>query len=291
MSSFFEASGIVQWSRTADQELQEAFEGAHNRGTVTPIDRRLLMRSAADRLLAVNAYSRIALGRYLCEEIANQHCVNDHWEHDQPIFFATFIPKAGVVATGVHGVDLDGMKRSLQADLRGLSYLGTFEPGYYASLPSKDGGPGYQAICWHPHLLMWDLTTDQTARAIGRLRNSPNYEAVVAEFDAVDARQVANGELPETVAYLLKPPSHAYRVTRYPWVGENGEVRLRSDGTPRFYVGQRSSNLRKGERVTVFHSMKHLGLEELLVAGGQGSALRSRALHKATREFDSLRSR
>jgi hypothetical protein len=32
--------------------------------------------------------------------------------------------------------------------------------------------------------------------------------------------------------------------------------------------------------------MKHLVLEELLVAGGNGSALRARALQKAAEEFD-----
>lgn len=291
MSSFFEASGIEQWSRTADQELQEAFEGAHNRVTVTPIDRRLLTRSAADRLLAVNAYSRIALGRYLCEEIANQHCVNDHWEHDQPIFLGTLIPKEGLVRCNEPAVDIGNMKRRLQADLRGFDYIGMFEPGFYASLPSTDSGPRYEAICWHPHLLTWDVTADQAASLTEKLRKSGNYQAVVEEFQPVHSKQVANGELPDVVRYLLKPPSHAYRVTRYPWVDQDGKVRLKQDGTPRFYVGQRSSNLRKGERVTVFQSMKHLGLEELLVAGGQGSALRSRALHKATREFDSLRSR
>jgi hypothetical protein len=70
MSSFFQASGVEEWCRSADHQLKEAFDGAHNRGTVTKMDRRLLLRSVADRLLAVNAYSRISLARTLCEEIA-----------------------------------------------------------------------------------------------------------------------------------------------------------------------------------------------------------------------------
>ena len=53
------------------------------------------------------------------------------------------------------------MKRRLQADLRGLDYIGIFEPGYYASLPSADGGPGFQAISWHPHVLIWGVTHQQ----------------------------------------------------------------------------------------------------------------------------------
>jgi hypothetical protein len=38
MSSFFEASGIEGWCRSADQKLKEAFEGARSRATVTPVD-------------------------------------------------------------------------------------------------------------------------------------------------------------------------------------------------------------------------------------------------------------
>ncbi|MCW2225702.1 hypothetical protein M2232_009234 [Bradyrhizobium japonicum] len=284
--SLFEASGIEDWCRSADQKLKEAFEGAHNRGTVTQMDRRLLHRSAADRLLAVNVESRIALGRYLCEEIASQLCVNEHGEHESSVFFVTLIPKDGFVGIGVDGIDIGGMRRRLQADLRGLSYLGAFEPGYYASLPSSDGGPGHQAISWHPHLLMWGVAPEQMASLIGRLSKTENYQAVIEEFVPVHAEQVASGELPEVIGYLLKPPSHAYRVTRYPWIGRDGEVRLEADGTPRFYVGQRTSNLRKGERVKVFHAMKHLGLEELVVAGGEGSTSRTRALQKATKEFE-----
>jgi hypothetical protein len=161
-----------------------------------------------------------------------------------------------------------------------------FEPGYYASLPSADGGLSYQAISWHSHLLIWGVTLQQIAGLIRKLRKSGNYQAVVEEFASVQAEQVANGELPGTLGYILKPPSHAYRVTRYAWASPDHEVRLKPDGTPRFYVTQRTSNLRKGERIRVFHAMKHLRLEELLVAGGQGRALRARALRKAAKEFD-----
>lgn len=284
--SLFEASGIEDWCRSADQKLKEAFEGAHNRGTVTQMDRRLLHRSAADRLLAVNVESRIALGRYLCEEIASQICVNEHGEHESSVFFVTLIPKDGFVGIGVDGIDVGGMRRRLQADLRGLSYLGAFEPGYYASLPSSDGGPGHKLVSWHSHLLTWGVADEKIASLIGKLKSSGNYHALVEEFEPVHAEQVANGELPETIAYLLKPPSHSYRVTRYPWIDPDGEVRLKRNGMPRFYVRQRASNLRKGELVEVFHAMKHLGLDELVVAGREGSVSRTRALQKAAKEFE-----
>jgi hypothetical protein len=286
--SFFRSSGLQEWCQSSDQKLRDAFDTAHNRGTITTMDRRLLQPSAMDRMLAVNAHSRIRLGQALCEEVADRFCVNDDWEHNEPVFFATLIPKGGLRVADERGIDLGDMKRRLKADLRGLDYIAMFEPGYYASLPSADGGPSYQAISWHSHLLIWSVTLQQLAGLLWKLSKGGNHQAVVQEFEPVHAEQVANGGLPETVAYVLKPPSHAYRVTRYPWVDQDREIRLKPDGTPRFYVTQRSSNLRKGERIKVFHAMKHLSFEEVLVAGGQGRALRARALRKAAHRFDHL---
>jgi hypothetical protein len=281
MSSFFEASGIEKWCRSADQNLREAFDTAHNRGTVIPMDWRLLLPSAKGRLLAVNAHSRIDLGRVLCEEIGGLLCANEHWEHEKPIFFGTFIPKAGLVDLGGSRIDLSVVKDQLRSDLRGLSYVGVIEPGLYASLPCWEDRCSHQAISWHCHTLHWDMSFDQISSLTRRLGQVGHYRAAVAELRSVKIKQVANGELPDVVGYLLKPPSHAYRVTRYPWVDQNGEIRLKPDGTPRYYVRQRASNLRKGERLRVFHAMKHLRLDELLVTGGEGSALRSRALRSA----------
>ena len=46
------------------------------------MDRRLLLPSAVDQMLAVNAHSRIRLGQALCEEIADRFCLNEDWEHE-----------------------------------------------------------------------------------------------------------------------------------------------------------------------------------------------------------------
>ena len=133
------------------------------------MDRRLLLPSAVDQMLAVNAHSRIKFGEALCEEIADRFCLNEDWEHEEPVFFATLIPKGGLRATDERCIDLGDMKCRLQADLRGLDYIGMLEPGYYASLPLADNGQGYQAISWHPHLLIWGVTLQQIAGLIWKL--------------------------------------------------------------------------------------------------------------------------
>jgi hypothetical protein len=283
--SFFEVSRLAGWCRSADRKLRKAFDGAHNRRTINPRDRRLLSSSTADRLLAVNAYSRTALGRYFCEEIADRLCVNEYWEHDRPIFFVTLIPRDGLVAPDACRIDLASIKDRLRAHLKGQSYIGMLEPGYYASLPMNDRVVGHQAICWHVHLLVWNVTMDEIDKLLRMLRRSEHYFAVMDELPSCHAAQVANGELPDVVAYLLKPPSHAYRASRYPSVDRDGEIRLKPDSTPWFYASQWPSDLRKGERIKVFHAMKHLGLDDLLVGGGDGSAMRTRALRKAAEEL------
>src|ERR1700741_4648580 len=133
---FFEMSGLQSWCRSADQKLWEAFDGAHNRNTVTQRDRHLLHPSAvADRLLAVNARSRIAVGQHLCKEIADHLCVNEYWELDRPFFFLTLITSSGLVSKDEPRIDLASIKDLLRAHLRGHDYRGMLEPGYHASLP------------------------------------------------------------------------------------------------------------------------------------------------------------
>ena len=155
--------------------------------------------------------------RTLCEEIASNLCVNEHWEHDQPIFFVTLIlKKEGLVTTETNGIDLGSMRRGLRVDLRGLSYLGAFEPAY-ASLPVSEhvwaGRPSVGIPC-----AALGVSAEQTAQLIRKLRKSGKYQAVVEELKPVHAEQVANSELPELVAYLVKPPTHAYRV-QHGWAG------------------------------------------------------------------------
>jgi hypothetical protein len=283
--SFFSASGIEQQCLYADRVLRNAFEEAHGRSSITPRDRRLLNASTAGRFLAINAYSRVSFARALCREVTRKLCSNSYWEHNSPVFLATLIPRGGLAETSVRGIDLSNIRQQLQTDLRGLSYIGVFEPGYYASLPESSARTGNRAISWHSHVLLWDADIKQVATLILKLRKSGHYQAVVKELKPVHARQIANGELPDVVAYLVKPPSHAYRVTRYPWFGRDGEILTNADGTQRFYVRQRKSELRKGERLRVFHAMRHLGLDELLVAGMQGSALRACVIRTAINEL------
>jgi len=285
MSSFYDDFNDI--CRDADRELRAAFEDARSGSPITRGDWRLLVRSAADRLLAVNAFSRVCVGRALFAEIDGVLC-DEHGEHQSPMYKVTLIPKKGMTTTDTRGFDLTSIKMRLRADLGGISYMGAIEPAYYASLP-KNKGQERKAICWHVHLVVWGLSVEELNEFVGKLRKNKAYRPVVREFASINVAAIANGELRDVFAYIVKPPIHAYRVTRYPHYDTEGKIRTRRNGTRRFFSQQKASKLRESERVTLFHATKHLGLDELMVAGGRGSDLRKQVLRRAARDLNPRR--
>jgi hypothetical protein len=75
--------------------------------------------------------------------------------------------------------------------------------------------------------------------------------------------------LPETLAYILKSPTNSYRIANW-W-------RPAKDGKRRYGFRQNKQLLRPGERVTLFHLMKNMRLDDLAMAGGEGTRLLRRA--------------
>jgi hypothetical protein len=96
--------------------------------------------------------------------------------------------------------------------------------------------------------------------------------------EILDARLPSNEDrtfLADKLRYLLKSPRKAYRVYRTERVTSDGEI------VPCFR--QRKSELRKGDRITLFHLMKGLYLDELAAAGGDGTDMMRRIKRAAVR--------
>jgi hypothetical protein len=81
--------------------------------------------------------------------------------------------------------------------------------------------------------------------------------------------------LADKLRYMLKSPRKAYRIYKTNRVSSDGEV------VPCFR--QKKSDLRKGDRITLFHLMKHLYLDELAVGGGDGTDMLRRIKKAAVR--------
>jgi hypothetical protein len=72
---------------------------------------------------------------------------------------------------------------------------------------------------------------------------------------------------------MLKSPQKAYRIYKTNRVTADGEL------VPCFR--QKKSDLRKGDRITLFHLMKQLYLDELAVGGGDGAGMLRRIKRRA----------
>ena len=84
----------------------------------------------------------------------------------------------------------------------------------------------------------------------------------------VHAKKIKQGDLPRVVGYMLKSPCWAYRLSRLEEKGPDGEVQTDINGQALTSYMQGKSELRPGERITLFHTMKGHYLDKLAVAGG-----------------------
>ncbi len=81
--------------------------------------------------------------------------------------------------------------------------------------------------------------------------------------------------LADKLRYMLKSPKNAYRIYK--------TERITADGECVGCFRQRKSKLRHGDRITLFHLMKDIYLDELAVAGGEGTAMLRRIKRAAVR--------
>jgi hypothetical protein len=80
---------------------------------------------------------------------------------------------------------------------------------------------------------------------------------------------------------MLKSPRSAYRLSRLEEKGPDGEVQTDISGQPLTSYMQGKSELRPGERISLFHALKDHYLDQLAVAGGEGVGLLARAKRRA----------
>jgi hypothetical protein len=81
--------------------------------------------------------------------------------------------------------------------------------------------------------------------------------------------------LADKLRYVLKSPKCAYRICKTQRVTADGEIVA--------CLRQGKSELRKVDRITLLHPMKHLQLDDLAVAGGEGTNVLRRIERRAGR--------
>jgi hypothetical protein len=276
----FEQTRIEFYERQNASRLDHAFDHARNRNTVSRSDKLLIQYRERSSLLAVNRHSRVIWGKAVCEQLEKFFCSPDTTDHNQTIYWVTLVDINCAMSVGATNVDIESIKKRLRSGLSGRHYLGVVEPAYYVNLQhGRFAEP--RCMFWHLHALVWGIRHEALSAFLRELEASGRYVAIAEGFDGVRAKKIKQGDLPTVAGYMLKSPRSAYRLSRLEEKGPDGEVQTDINGLALTNYRQGKSELRPGERITLFHTMKGHYLDQLAVAGGEGVGLLARAKRRA----------
>lgn len=255
--------GLWTQERLAIRNLQEAFEVARNGSSVSAFDRQIIRPSEANDLNAANPSARVLVGNALWSEFSDFFDLSDsHPIPEVPVFWLTLVDHECMSRLEDQDIDTPAFISRLRHGLQGLSYIGMMDPGLYANIQPGTSYPEKTGINWHLHLFAWgEDRKGIKARAKGLNELQDNYRPIIYGRQGFNWSQITEDNITRRFRYMWKTPRAAYRIG------------------PTFI--HRKSKLRPGQRITLFHLLKNLWLDDLLIAGGEGVAIRRRAIRCA----------
>jgi hypothetical protein len=281
--SLFTNSGLSKQERLSDQELQLAFEKSRKRDSITQKDLQLVDPCSALDLCCINHSARILWSKAVFNEFQEYFELDEDRQYpDQPLFFVTLTDVSCTTDHDAPWVDIYKFKRKLQSGLRGLNYVGMVEPGLYVNVAPGTRWSNKKAASWHLHAICWGENRRQMKARFRRLNREGRYLSIMESQRGADQKEIVDSRLPKNrdrtfledkLRYLLKSPKNAYRIYK--------TERVTSDGECLPCLRQRKSELRKGDRITLFHLMKGLHFDELAAAGGDGTDMMRRIKRRA----------
>jgi hypothetical protein len=149
------------------------------------------------------------------------------------------------------------------------------EPAYYVNVCPETHVHGKRMVSWHLLLIAWGESRKKLRKRIDRLNNQRILLPIADGPPAAHQKRISKGKLASKIAYVLKAPKKAYRL--YKWDSPNGEIRSKSK--------QWKDDLRPGERVILFRLMQDMYLDQLAVAGGEGTDMLRRIKRRALQDL------
>jgi hypothetical protein len=236
---------------------------------------QILRWSDAFYLPAVNSQARIKFGRIFIRHIFEFFQIaDDQYGPHVPIFVVTIADKSHVTTDQPQQINLTRIKRKLGGGLKGLSYIGMIEPGYYNTIYDEFGAQQKNVVSWHGHFLVWGISKKQLKRRLDTIRH--RFTPIMPDLCAVHHKSIEPGQFGYKLWYILKAPCKEYSIGK----------RRRDDertGLPRFK--QNSRQLRPGHCVALFNLMRGMYLDQLATAGGRGRELLQRIKYEVLREY------
>ncbi len=258
----------------AARNLKEAFEEARSRNSISLGDRSRIEKVKASDLNAANPFARCLLGKHLWSEFESYFGLSDLKPiPDEPLYWVTLADLECITDLNQRNVDIAGMIRKLRYGLKGLSYVGIMDLGLYANIQPGTQYCSRKGVSWHLHLFAWGETRKEMKVRAKRMNELPdNYRPIIPRPEGVGFNwsQVTAANIAWRYPYMCKTPRKAYRIGRRKDAA--GDVASNS------LFKSNKSDLRPGQRITLFHLLKRHDLDDLLIAGGEGVAIRRRAI-------------
>ena len=170
------------------------------------------------------------------------------------------------VAGRCNFVDIARFKDQLRKGLAGLSFVGMIEPALYVNVAPGTKLSIKRAVSWHLHAICWGESRLKMKQAVSSVEPGCSLPFTSRQPVGAHQKQIPNSYLgnsqrtffADKLRYMLKSPQKAYRI--YKTAGSLRTVKF----VPCFR--QKKSELRNGDRITLFHLMKGLYLDELAMA-------------------------
>jgi hypothetical protein len=271
----FSSSGLHTQEFKADRRFHTALKESRKRRSITHRDQVILQSPSNGDLWSLRLFARLCWGKAFCDELEKHLNLDEDQPYfDQPLFLITITDVSCVTSDDATKIPILNFKRKLQAGLKGLNYIGMVEPGLYVNVTWGTRLSMKRAVSWHLHAICWGTSRKVIKKLFARLNRDQVYRSILDSQLGAHWKVIPDTCLPkkphrtflaDKLRYVLKSPKCAYRVRKSSRVTADGEI-----------VGclrRKKSELRHGDRITLFHSMKHLQLDDLAAAGGEGTGV------------------
>jgi hypothetical protein len=226
-------------------------------------------------LPAVNCKARIKWGHEFILQIYQFFILEEGDDGPiEPVFLVTLAEMSGLTTDQPQPINLSRMKRKLAGALKGLSYIGMIEPGYYNNIYNRTGEKQKDTVSWHGHFLVWGVTEKDLNRHLNKIK--PRFTPIMRGLCAVHKKRIPPGQFGYKLWYIIKSPRREYSI---------GRRRTPDEKTGNARFKQNSRNIRLGHRVTLFNLMRDIYLDQLAMAGGEGRQLLQQIKYEALVEY------
>lgn len=189
--------------------------------------------------------------------------------------FVTFAPRRFArPLSEAAAFNQETLKSWVSERLRHRHFLATVELALYTNANVFPGSSG-PMVSWHVHAIVWDKKLRVREAKLDEMNRK--FTALLPGANAVDVRMYTEMEAVSRIFYATKSPLHEYRA--YPLKKEIADESTGELATVlRNKFRQKKRPFRPGDAVKAFRVMGDRTIPMLVFAGGDGIAIRERAL-------------